>query len=303
MKCRKRQLERRWKKSMLCVDKEIYTNYCKSYNLELESAKCDFYSAQLENCDDTSFFKAINSICGMKPERVLPSHDNSGELADQFANFFVEKIDTIRKDLDAYGAAVSDPLPHDTPISPVSFRSFEPLQIDDVRRVIMAAPSKSCALDPIPTPLLISCSDVLVPVITDIVNMSLTTGILPTSLKNALVLPILKKHNLDRNTLKNYRPVSLLPFLSKVIERCACLQLQKLFSTNNLNSHYQSAYRPNHGIETALLKVQNELLSAIDNNRESLLVLLDMSAAFDTIDHNILLRLRSRYNIGGTAIK
>ena len=103
--------------------------------------------------------------------------------------------------------------------------------------------------------------------------------------------------------MKNYRPVSLLPFLSKVIERCACLQLQKLFSTNNLNSHYQSAYRPNHGIETALLKVQNELLSAIDNNRESLLVLLDMSAAFDTIDHNILLRLRSRYNIGGTAIK
>ena len=118
----------------------------------------------------------------------------------------------------------------------------------------------------------------------------LVKGTFPSIFKTALVKPLLKKPSLDHNDLKNYRPVSNLPFLSKVIERIVLLQLNEHLLSNNLLNPLQSAYRPYHSTETALLKIINDLLTAIDNGKITLLTLLDLSAAFDTIDHNILLK-------------
>ena len=175
---------------------------------------------------------------------------------------------------------------------------------DEVRKLIMQSPEKSCSMDPIPTPLLKKCADSLVPVITRIINLSLTSGEIPQCLKVAKVTPLLKKKSLDKDVYKNYRPVSLLCFLSKLFERCVMAQLQEYLSTHNLYSRTQSAYRPGHSTETALLKVQNDVLQAIDNHQEAVLVLLDLSAAFDTIDHQVLLqRLQLRYGISGTVLK
>ena len=115
----------------------------------------------------------------------------------------------------------------------------------------MNSPSKSCSLDPIPTTLLKRCIDPLVPIITIIVNKSLLSGVMPKALKISYVTPILKKAGLDRNVLQNYRPVSQLCFLAKVIERCACNQLQTFFEANKFYSRTQSAYRVNHSTETA----------------------------------------------------
>ena len=168
----------------------------------------------------------------------------------------------------------------------------------------MDSPTKSCALDCFPTWLLKKCVDSLLPAITSIVNMSLASGTIPPCLKTAQVCPILKKPKLDNETLKNYRPVSQLKFIAKLIERCCLDQIQDYMTSNNLYSTAQSAYRPNHSCETALLRVQNDLLQAVDRHQEVILVLLDFSAAFDTIDHNIFLRrLNHRYGIGGTALK
>ena len=173
-----------------------------------------------------------------------------------------------------------------------------------IRKLITDVPPKCCALDTIPTALLKTCYEDLVPVITKIVNYSLLSGFVPQCFKQALVRPLLKKPSLDQNMLKNYRPVSNLSLLSKLLERVALLQLTDHVSSNDLLERNQSAYRQNHSTETALLHITNCLLESTDQGCVSILSLLDLSAAFDTIDHSLLLeRLHTTFGISGSALQ
>ena len=123
-------------------------------------------------------------------------------------------------------------------------------------------------------------------------------------MKQVLVAPLLKKDDLDPKVLKNYRPVSNLSFLSKVLERVVAARLTNYMTINQLHEHIQSAYRPCHSIETALVRVQNDILRTLDQGGATILVLLDLSAAFDTIDHSILLpRLESVLGVKGSALQ
>ena len=108
--------------------------------------------------------------------------------------------------------------------------------------------------------------------------------------KTAIVKPLTKKPSLDHSDLKSHCPVSNLSFISKIIEKIVLSQISADLNKNNLFSLTQSAYRPKHSTETILLKIMNDLLLALDRGEASILTLLDLSAAFDTIDHNILLR-------------
>ena len=161
----------------------------------------------------------------------------------------------------------------------------------------------SCDLDPILTPILHDCLDEITPIVTDIVNKSLSCGVVPQCFKHALVKPLLKKANLDPNCLSNYRPVSNLPFLSKVLERIVLRQFLQHLESHSLLEPFQSAYRKCHSTETALLHVVNDLLQASDSGHVSILSLLDLSAAFDTIDHDILIkRLHITFGCSGTVL-
>jgi hypothetical protein len=162
---------------------------------------------------------------------------------------------------------------------------------------------KSCELDPLPASLLSDCLEHLLPAITDIINASLLSGSVPPCFKTAIVRPLLKKSNLDPDDLKNYRPVSNLPFLSKLLKKVVLKQLNQHLSTNKLFNPCQSAYRPDHSTETALLHILDDLLTQTDSGQLSLLTLLDLSAAFDTIDHSILLkRLENTFGITNSAL-
>ena len=153
-----------------------------------------------------------------------------------------------------------------------------------------------------PTTLLKDHLCVLLPVITKIVNMSLDS-VFPLSLENSIVTPLLKKPSLDPELLKNYRPVSNLTFISKTIERAVANQLNGHLLTNSLHEAHQSAYKRFHSTETALLKVHNDILVALDERQPVFLLLLDLSAAFDTVNHYTLLsRLQLRYGITGQAL-
>ena len=130
------------------------------------------------------------------------------------------------------------------------------------------------------------------------------SGTFPSDLKRALVKPLLKKQGLDSEILKNFRPVSNLSFISKIIEKVVAGRLSEHMGKNNLHEIMQSAYKEKHSCETALLRVHNDLLEAVDNKKSVALVLLDLSAAFDTIDHNILLnRLCDRIGLCGTTLR
>ena len=163
---------------------------------------------------------------------------------------------------------------------------------------------KSCILEPLSVTLLKQHFDLLLPIILKILNLSLESGHFPSSLKTAVLSPLLKKANLDHEVLANYRPISNLKVISKIIEKVVAVRLQKYLEANQLNEPLQSAYKPFHSCETVLVRVHNDILVAIDKRHCVMLLLLDLSAAFNTVDHDILLtRLQSKYSISGIALE
>ena len=126
---------------------------------------------------------------------------------------------------------------------------------------------------------------------------------MPTKIKAALVTPLLKKPSLDKEVIKNFRPVSNLSLISKLTERVVLNRLTDLVSRNNLQEKFQSAYKPNHSTETALMRIQNDILMTLDNKRGVLLFLLNLTAAFDTVDHTLLVACMRCAGVIGVAHK
>ena len=138
---------------------------------------------------------------------------------------------------------------------------FRAVKENEVAELLKNSLNKICLLDPLPSCSVKSHKEQLVPVITKIVNLSLLSGTVPHQFRKALVTPHLKKQSLDQNILKKYRPVSNLPFLSKIIEKIVLSQLQTNLEENNLLEKFQSAYRKYHSTETALSDVTSALFN------------------------------------------
>ena len=171
------------------------------------------------------------------------------------------------------------------------------------RHLVLLAPCKSSDLDPVLTSLVKDCIDNLITPITSVINLSLTEGSFPAHFKSAYVSPLLKKPSLNRDSMKNYRPVSNLSFLSKVLEKVVENQLNSHINSSNASNQYQSAYRKFHSSETALLTIHNDILASMDAGKVTALTLLDLSAAFDTINHTFLLRrLDDWFGVTGKAL-
>lgn len=304
LKRNKRHLERKWLKSQLTVDKEIFHEECKNYKQALNEAKIDYHCSQIAECDSRQLFRIVDKLSVYKPSKSLPSHVSKKDLANRFSKFFDEKIRNLRLSLDMSASAQSKLSVDIMRDCKSRFAKFDSVSSDDVRETIKRSTIKTCQLDPLPASLTKLCLEDVLPSMTSIVNASLQSGVFPDCLKQALVTPILKKASLDVDEFKNFRPVSNLPFLGKVIERVAIHQLQTYLNDNSLFAKNQSAYRHFHSTETALVRVNNDLLKAVDDHQEAVLVLLDLSAAFDTVDYNILLkRLDEEYGICGTALQ
>ena len=183
------------------------------------------------------------------------------------------------------------------------FTKFEPVNQIMLRNVIKNMKSVSCELDPIPTSFVKENLDLILPAILDIVKTSLSQGCFPEKFKSAIVRPLLKKAGLDL-VYKNYRPVSNLSFLSKVIEKVVCVQLTSKARQSGMMEDLQSAYSDYRSTETALLKVRCDILKAMDEKQAVCLVLLDLNAAFDTVSRSLLFnRLKYRFGFDGTILK
>ena len=180
---------------------------------------------------------------------------------------------------------------------------FHEVREEEVLELLTKSPAMSCKLDPFPSKLLVRHHLEVTPILTQIVNASHTQGEFMSELKNVLLHPLLKKTGIDC-IFRKYRPVSNLSFLSKLLERAVCHQITQYTGTTRMAEKFQSAYRASHSTETALIKVKDDILRAIDIHIVTCLILLDLSVVFDTVSQPLLLnRLQHHFGIQWTVLK
>ena len=179
---------------------------------------------------------------------------------------------------------------------------FDLIHDDKLKKTLNSLKSKpSSGHDGISTSLLKYLSPALIAPLRIIINQSLITGIFPDQLKIAKVIPIYKKG--DHTLVDNYRPVSLLSSISKLFEKVAYEQLYAYLHLNKLLYRSQYGFRPDHSTELAVLELTDRALIKIDEKQLPIAIYMDLSKAFDTLDHKILLKKLSHYGISGNALR
>ena len=299
--CRKlrrisRVMERRYRRSGLLEDRLAWVSQERSRHQVYRKKERDYWSMRTSEQakQPRKLWQTLNTLLGASNSHKRPT---SCPTAQEFADFFEAKVAAVRKSTSAGTAST------ELPVATEIFDCFQPCTVDDVQSTILGAPSKSCTLDPLPTDVLKKFLPELLPFITDMCNLSLEQGCIPLSQRHAIITPRLKKAGADPTEVQNYRPVSNLSFISKVVEKLVCRQLVAFCERLGLLPNLQSAYRKNHSTETAVLKVISDILLAADSGQITLLCMLDMSAAFDTVDHEILLdRLEQSFGIHGRVL-
>ena len=264
----------------------------------LKKARENKIAEKINECcnDSKKLYTLVNNLTCRKSVTPFPDSENDVTLANEFANYFKEKIRAIRSRLEKHPMYK----PHETANAFIS--KFEMVSESEVAECIRSMASKSCELDVIPTRILKQVLNTVIEPITRIVNVSLEKGIFASKWKTAIVHPILKKASLDL-ILSNFRPVSNLSFISKVVEKLVLAQFNKHCSIHSLIPNYQSAYRANYSCETALTKIVNDILWAMEHQKVTPLVAIDLSTAFDTVDHNILLSvLEKKFGVRDTCL-
>ena len=189
----------------------------------------------------------------------------------------------------------------DLPAKPNCNLKFQSVTVDNVSRIIDSLkPKTSSGVDCISNKLIKYVKNVIMEPLTVIINQMLNVGIFPDSLKISKVIPIYKKG--DNTIFSNYRPISLLPSISKIFEKIILEQITTYLDTNNLIHKHQCGFRKNHSTEYAALHIVNYLNYELDRNRTPTNVYLDLSKAFDTLSHNILLRKLKHYGVCDSAL-
>ncbi len=291
-----RAAERKWRKSKDPSDLSMYQFLLSSFSAEVHTAKSSYFHNKINSAPDTrNLFKTFNSLLCPPPPPPTTSI-----TADEFATFFTDKTRTISSQ---FSAPHTQDLQPSTSTAKTPIFSFCPLTEAEVSKLLLSNHPTTCPLDPIPSHLLQEISPTLLPALTHIINTSLLTGTFPTTFKQAWVTPLLKKPTLNTSLLDSYRPISLLPFLAKTLKRVVFNQVSLFLSQNNKLDANQSGFRSGHSTEMALLSVTEALRIAKADSKSSVLILLDLSAAFDTVNHQILLSTLSTLGITGIPLR
>ena len=289
-KRKRRQLERVWRGTRLPTDRSKYSKQLHLCNRLMADERRQYIRKQIHESEKNpnKLWATVNSILHREAMPSMPDSTDLPSLCASFSTFFVDKIEKNRL---KFRTDNRKPEFIPSPEIKCHLTCFEPATSEEVRKLILTSPTRTCALDPIPTSLLKSCADVLLTPITNIVNLFQKSGVFSDTLKLSHITPLLKKPSLSKDDMKNYRPVSNLNFISKLLEKIIAKRIRSHLESNDLLNRYQSAYRPMHSTETALLKVQNDLLRNLDDGKTTVLALLDLSEAFGTLDHSGVISL------------
>ena len=291
----RRRLEKRWSSSKSDSDRIAYRRACRRANKLFNESRKDYFRSQLASSEDCrerwQITKRLLHSARTAQNRAV---DELQQLCDKFAKFFINKIISLKHSVALTLSTIS--IFH----APDSIYVGEPLDsvtdvtADEVLKLILSMPSKSSSVDFIPTSLIKLCPLAFFEIIATLANLSFSQGIFPTKFK---------KPSLDPDNPANYRPISNLNNISKMLERLFLSRFYPHVPSSPHFNHFQSAYRKFHSTESALLHTFDSIYRSADQSKPTFLVSLDLSAAFDTIDHSILMnRLSTSFGIQGSAL-
>ena len=298
----RRKLEKRWQRSK---SEESHRQYIAQRNLcaKLSISKQQrFFSNIVETSSNKqkSLFKVVDQVLDKKADRVLPTHDDPIVLANEFNHYYIDKIEKLRKSIPVIN---EDQLGEKVYFKGKKMEIFFPATSDEVKEIIKEFGVKTSCEDPLPAALVNSAMDELLPLYVDLVNKSLSEGTME-GIKHSEIDPLLKKHGLDSDIKKNFRPVNNLVFLSKLTERIVDKRIAKHMEENGLFTSEFFGYKKHHSPETMMLGVADEILTGFDEGKCTIMLFIDLSAAFDTIDIDRMIEiLADEIGLCGTALK
>ena len=300
---RRRLAEIKWRKRKT---EELRKQYVISRNeviRQIKIAKEQYCKRKIHEAgtDMNKLNKLFRELLGGNKKKMLPEGDTEEGLSNKFGEHFDLKIENIYNSFDAQRNGDCSFLP-EFPFN--KLRKFEPIDLTELIRLVKETKKTYSDNDPFPISDMEQAQNFneVINVYHKIVNMSLEQAVFPQSEKCAYVKPAFKGKG-DYQTLDSYRPISNLSFLSKIIELVVQRQLIVHLEKVNILPENQSAYRKGHSTETALVSVLNDLLKMLDNGKCGILILLDLSAAFDTVVHELLLEDLVLIGIDDDALK
>ena len=287
-------------------NKNKYTKYRNKLTHVIRSSTKKYYSDKFNSCKNNikNTWRTINEILGKSKKTSPPSHFNDStskitdpiQIASKFNQFFADVGPSL-------AAKINTNTNFSHYLSPPSDKSifFNPTTGKEILEIIDTFKNgKSPGNDDISPSVVKRVGPFITTPLAHIFNLSLSTGTFPSALKIAKVIPIFKKD--DPHTFSNYRPISLLPCFSKILERLIYNRLDSFLSYNNILHDNQYGFRKQHSTDLALLDIYDKISSALSNRLHTIGIFLDLSKAFDTIDHNILLTKLQHYGIRGTPL-
>ena len=289
--------------------KEILNNYVKLYEKKKRDTKEIHYHNRFEQfkLDARKTWDTINEVLARKkvkksfPDYFKAKNQNitdKHQIAEEFNQFFTGIGPQLSNEIKAPSNVTYKTFLTRTITSEFNFTE---INASVVQKLITAMAAKSSSgHDNISSKLLKHLAPIISPIISTIINQSLFTGIFPKSLKLAKVLPLYKKE--DPHLFGNYRPISLLPTISKLFEKVVYKQLYDYFTKNDLFYKSQYGFRQKHSTELAALELSDRLYDQLDKGEIPIAIFLDLSKAFDTLDHTILLDKLHYYGIRGTTL-
>ena len=290
----RRRLYRQWKRTKDDSDRANFVKAKQTTQSLAVKKRSNFYGSSIDSCENNhkELFKICNNLLDKTNSSKLPKYTNPTSMATVFNDYFISKVENIRATF-SENDSTSDMF---TGVNGVdvykgdTMSRFQLVSREEVKKVILSKPVKTSPQDPLPAVLFKASIDELLPALTVLVNLSLSTGTMD-GLKDTVITPLIKKAGLDPEVLKNYRPVCNILYLSKLIERLALVQCSSHMDRIKAHIPNQSGYKPKHSCETLLMRVTNDIIVNLDKSKCTIMLLLDLSAAFDTVDHAVLLRL------------
>lgn len=300
-------LHKKWKESHLGIDKQSYKRSKVNYKKVINKAKADWMQNTMQQAKNPS--KAAWELIGeyrtgkeKEFENIAllengNSIKNPKEISNVFNNFFTNVARSVN--------GTSDPNPnleihinnHQSTLS-----NFKAVTNEQVNKYLSTFKAKSSSgVDEVSMRVIKHCSAEILEPLTHLVNTSLETGIFPTSCKIAKVRPIFKKG--DSQDKNNYRPISLLPAVSKLIERSVCEQLVEYLESEEILTNKQYGFRKGKSTKMALIDFVNECIDAMEGGETVVGCFADLSKAFDCVSIPLLIKKLDKYGIQGTAIK